>query len=303
MSCVSWVWFFRAISYDHFTYYIPDRFKEGYGPNLAAIKRLVQEENAELIITMDCGITANEEAAWCKENGVEFICTDHHKVNPDTMPDCLILNPVLHPNPEYQFLCGCGITYVLLRKLGSYFPCDKELWLDLLALAGLATICDIVPLNSVNHKIARLGVRALNQSKNPLLVQLLKTAGLSGQGIDEQDIGFKLGPRINAVGRLDHGKKIVSAFIENQSSELLEYMNLCNEERKEIQENIWKEALVQAEFEKGQDILFLGGKWHLGVVGIVAARLAEHFWKPVWLYSTENQNMYKGSARSICYRS
>lgn len=299
MSCVSWVWFFQAIAYHNYVYYIPDRFKEGYGTNLDAIKSLVHEKGAEVIITMDCGITANREAAWCRENGVQFICTDHHKINPETMPDCLILNPVMNPDEDYKYLCGCGITYVLLRKLGENFNCPKELWLDLLAIAGLATICDIVPLNSVNHKLAKLGVKALNQSKRPILAKLLESIGCESNGLDEQDIGFKLGPRINAVGRLDHGSKIVSAFIEEKSNDLVDYMKICNDERKSIQEKIWQEALVLAEAKVDQEIIFLGGDWHLGVLGIVASRLSEHFWKPVWLYSTSNSEKYKGSARSI----
>ena len=300
MSCVSWIWFLEAISYKNYTYYIPDRFKEGYGLNLVAVKRLALEEGAELIITMDCGITANEEAAWCKENNIGFVCTDHHKINPATMPDCLILNPVLHPDPDYQFMCGCGITYVLLRKIGKSFSCSESLWYDLLALAGLATICDIVPLNSVNHKLARLGIKALTQSKRPVLVDLLKEA-MDGktEGLSEQDLGFKIGPRINAVGRLDHGQKIVNAFVGEASQDLVSYMAECNEERKQIQEEIYREAFPLAEAQSHNSIIFIGGDWHIGVIGIVASKLVDHFWKPVWIYSTKDQSLWKGSARSI----
>src|SRR5690606_12030796 len=141
--------------------YIPCRFKEGYGLNLKAIEYLISEEKAELIITMDTGITANAEAAYCRERGVEFICTDHHKIQPEKMPDCVILNPKMHPDEMYQELCGCGITFVLLRRLAENFSVPAGLWGDLLALAGMATICDVVPLNGVNHKLARLGVNAL----------------------------------------------------------------------------------------------------------------------------------------------
>ena len=300
MSCVSWVWFFQAINYTNFTYYIPDRFKEGYGLNLNAIKKLVHEDGAELIITMDCGITANTEAQWCKENNVQFICTDHHKVNPANMPDCLILNPILHPDPAYQYLCGCAITYVLLRQVGQDFSCSSELWYDLLALAGLATICDLVPLNSVNHKIARLGMTALSKSQRPIIQKLLHEAACDGNGgLNEQDLGFKIGPRINAVGRLDHGHKIVNAFIGEDSDSLISYMADCNDERKMIQESIWLEAFEIAKKQDNAPILFVGGPWHIGVIGIVASRLAETFWKPVWIYSTQKESILKGSVRSI----
>ncbi len=300
MSCVSWVWFFEAIGYKNYTYYIPDRFKEGYGLNLEAVKRLVYEENAELIITMDCGITANTEASWCREQGVQFICTDHHKINPANVPDAFILNPITHPDPEYQFLCGCGITYVLLRKLGEEFSCKPALWYDLLALAGLATICDMVPLNSVNHKLAKLGMKALAVSSRPTLVELLKQAREQESGpVDEQMLGFKIGPRINAVGRLDHAGKIVRAFLGDGTSDLIKYMSTCNEERKKIQDEILVEAFSLAYAQKEQPILFVGGDWHIGVIGIVAARLAETFWKPVWIYSTSQTPIFKGSVRSI----
>lgn len=300
MSCVSWVWFFQEIGYENFIYYIPDRFREGYGLNLEAIKKLVHKDKAELIITMDCGITANTEAEWCQKNGVLFICTDHHKVNPSNMPDCLILNPILHPDPSYQYLCGCGITYVLLRKLDQYYSLPRDFWVDLLALAGLATVCDVVPLNSVNHKLARLGLQALPMSRRPIIQKLLKEASYHEKsGLNEQDLGFKIGPRINAVGRLDHGHKIVNAFIGNGADDLIEYMASCNEERKQIQEEILADALLKAETQKDLPILFLGGDWHIGVIGIVASRLSEMFWKPVWLYSTSQEGVCKGSCRSI----
>jgi single-stranded-DNA-specific exonuclease len=166
MSCVSWIWFFEAIGFKNYIHYIPCRFKEGYGVNLSAIKHLVESERAQVVITMDTGITANEEARWCKEQGVTFICTDHHKVQPEKMPDSLILNPKMHPDAIYQELCGCGITFVLLRKIAQHLTDIKipdHIWTDILALTGMATICDVVPLNGVNHKLARMGVDALKK--------------------------------------------------------------------------------------------------------------------------------------------
>src|SRR5690606_4635275 len=143
---------------------IPDRMTEGYGVHLKALQHLVENEHCDMIITMDTGITANAEARYCRENGIIFICTDHHKVQPDKMPDSIILNPKFHPHPDYQELCGCGITFVLLRRLGETFPVSSTVWNDILALVGMATICDVVPLNGVNHRLARLGVEALMRS-------------------------------------------------------------------------------------------------------------------------------------------
>jgi single-stranded-DNA-specific exonuclease len=206
MSCVAWIWFLQAIGYSNFVHYIPCRFKEGYGVNLDEIKHLVESEQADVVITMDTGITANAEAQWCRERGVTFICTDHHKIQPEKMPDCLILNPKTHPEHVYQELCGCGITFVLLRKLAQHLPTRKipeTVWTDILALTGMATICDVVPLNGVNHKLAKYGVDALMRSRRPVLVKL--RAAASVDATDEKDVGFRLGPRINAVGRLEQG--------------------------------------------------------------------------------------------------
>lgn len=299
MSCVSWIWFLEGIGYKNYTYYIPDRFKEGYGVNLNALKHLVHDRGAQVIITMDTGITANKEAAWCKENNVTFICTDHHKIQKDKMPDCIILNPKAHPDPMYQELCGCGITFVLLRKLSKTFPLPPAIWTDILALAGMATICDIVPLNGVNHKLAQMGIQALLRSQRPVFKKLLKAASILNKDMDEKDIGFKLGPRINAVGRLKHGEIVVKAFTEDDADDLIHDMGTCNEKRKAIQHNIVEEAVEQAKKFLEEPILFLGGDWHQGVVGIAASKLSDDYWKPTWLFQRTESGICKGSARTI----
>ena len=296
MSCVSWVWFLQAIGYENFLYYIPDRFSEGYGVNLQAVQHLVNDRGAQVIVTMDTGITANEEARWCREQGVEFICTDHHKIQTEKMPDCVILNPKVHPDPQYQELCGCGITFVLLRKLAAHFSVASEIWTDLLALVGMATICDVVPLNGVNHRLAQQGIAALLRSRRPVFQQLLAASAVEGKHMDERDVGFRLGPRINAVGRLEHAHRVIEAFLEEKPEALIHHMGLCNERRKKLQAEIVAEAAAQAHEYADDPILFLGGPWHQGVVGIAASKIAETFWKPVWLF---DQTARKGSARSI----
>ena len=297
MSAVSWIWFFRAIGFDNFLHYIPCRFKEGYGVNLEAVKHLIENERADLIITMDTGITANGEASYCKSRGVDFICTDHHKVQIDKMPDCTILNPKLHPDERYQELCGCGITFVLLRKLAEEFPIEGSVWTDILALTGMATICDVVPLNGVNHKLAKLGVQALMSSQRDVLVKLRNATAMSDKG-DEKDVGFRVGPRINAVGRLEHADSIIEAFIGDNPDPLIKYMETCNDRRKQIQQKIVAEAEELAERYPDDPILFLGGDWHPGVVGIAASKIAEKYWKPTWLFNSSGE-VCKGSARSM----
>ena len=300
MSCVSWIWFFQALGFKNYVHYIPCRFTEGYGVNLDAIKHLIHDEHADLIITMDTGITANGEAAYCRENDVQFICTDHHKIQAEKMPDCLILNPKLHPNPMYQELCGCGITFVLLRKLALHFPtlpANHAVWTDILALTGMATICDVVPLNGVNHRLAKYGVDALMRSKRPVLAKLRTASSIDAEG-DEKDVGFRLGPRINAVGRLEHADIVIKAFIEEDPSALIAKMGVCNERRRQIQNGIVEEALTAAAQYPDAPILFLGGDWHQGVVGIAASKITETFWRPTWLFQRKD-GICKGSARSI----
>lgn len=297
MSCVSWIWFLRAIGYSNFNYYIPCRFKEGYGVNLQAVQHLIDNEAAEVIITMDTGITANEEARYCKERDVLFICTDHHKIQPQKMPDCTILNPKQHPDPMFQELCGCGITFVLLRKLGAHFKLDGQAWTDLLALVGMATICDVVPLNGVNHRLARMGVEALFKSQRPVLKKLRAACALD-LTVDEKDVGFRLGPRINAVGRLRHAELVIKAFVDEDPDDLIQVMDECNEERKAIQQRIVFQALEQAVSYEDDAVMMLGGDWHPGVVGIAASKIAEQFWRPTWMFQRKD-GIGKGSARSV----
>lgn len=298
MSCVSWIWFLEALGHKNYIPYIPCRFEEGYGLNLKAVEHLIENEGAELIITMDTGITANAEAALCRSRGVEFICTDHHKIQPEKMPDCIILNPKMHPSSDYQELCGAGITFVLLRKLAAQFPVSAETWNDILALVGMATICDVVPLNGVNHKLANMGVRSLMKSQRPVLKRLREACALES-ALDEKDIGFRIGPRINAVGRLRHAKEVIKAFIDNEPEPLVSFMSACNEERKVIQTHIVREALLQAQTYSDRPILFLGQEgWHPGVVGIAASKIAETCWKPTWLFERKG-DICKGSARSL----
>lgn len=298
MSCVSWIWFLEALGHTNYVPYIPCRFEEGYGLNLKAVEHLIDEEKADLIITMDTGITANAEAAYCRSRGVEFICTDHHKIQAEKMPDCIILNPKMHPDPEYQEMCGAGITFVLLRKLAQHFAIPAETWSDILALVGMATICDVVPLNGVNHKLANMGVRSLLKSKRPVLRRLREACALE-DGLDEKDVGFRIGPRINAVGRLSHAKEVIAAFIHDDPEPLVQFMGSCNEERKLIQTKIVAEAHQLARQYQDDPILFLGKEaWHPGVVGIAASKITESYWKPTWLFERKGDTC-KGSARSL----
>lgn len=312
MSCVSWIWFFKAISYTNYEYYIPDRFQEGYGVNKKAIEKLILEKKVDLIISMDTGITAKKEVDYCRSLGAEFVCTDHHTIQEELLPECEIVNPKLYHDEYYKDLCGCGICFVFLRKLGQSllkntpdskrYQISNTQWKDILALVGIATVCDIVPLNGVNHSIVKLGLAALTESRRDILVKLKEICGMDKSFLDEKDVGFAIGPRINAVGRLEHVSNIMSAFIEEDYDKIestLEYMNKCNSKRKYIQEGIYAQVKQIALNHLDDSFLFVGGiGWHHGVVGIVASKIVNDFFKPAFVYSQED-NLCVGSVRSI----
>ena len=300
MSLVSWIWFLRAIGYDNYTYHIPCRFQEGYGLNLAAMEKMIHEDGIEVLVTMDTGITAKTEAAYCASCGVDFICTDHHTIQADKLPLGIIVNPRLNPNALYQHLCGCGITFVLLRQIGREFALGGEFWVDLLALAAIATICDVVPLNGVNHRIARMGIAGLAGTRRKVLRELMRSASEGGAKMDETDIGYRLGLRINAVGRLAHADLVVRAFLDDDPTAGVAEMNAINVRRRAIQEQIVAEALDLAEDYVDDPVLFMGSAdWHAGVIGISASKVVEKYWKPTWLYQSCADGVCRGSARSV----
>ena len=309
MSCVSWIWFFKAISFTNYTYYIPSRFSEGYGVNKQAIKDLA-DKDVDLIISMDTGITAKEEVSYCKSLGIDFICTDHHSIQTELLPDCIVVNPKLYHDPYYKELCGSGISFVLIRKIANILEKKYELsvsreeWKDILALVGIATVCDIVDLNGANHSIVRLGLSALETSRRDILVKLKEFCAISDDKIDEKDLGFKIGPRINAVGRLEHVSSIIEAFISEDYDTIkdtLEYMSKCNNKRKLIQDRIFENVnRYLAHKDKDEDVLFIGDSgWHHGVLGIVASKLVNLYYKPSFIFSKDDDGMCTGSVRSI----
>jgi single-stranded-DNA-specific exonuclease len=162
----------------------------------------------------------------------------------------------------------------------------------------MATICDVVPLNGVNHRLANMGVRSLLRSDRAVLKRL-KEASALGKNLDEKDVGFRIGPRINAVGRLHHAREVVQAFVQYDPEPLVAFMDACNEERKLIQSRIVREAQTRAAAFADDPVLFLGSEgWHTGVVGIAASKIAEGFWRPTWLFERQ-EKVCKGSARSV----
>ncbi|MCI0453425.1 MAG: single-stranded-DNA-specific exonuclease RecJ [Candidatus Dadabacteria bacterium] len=293
------------------TYYNPDRIKEGYGVNLQAVKRL-RSEGVSLIVSADCGITASEEVKDAKKLGVDFIITDHHEP-PETIPEAVsVLNPhqsgCAYPGKE---IAGVGVIYNLaialrraLRESG-FFRKDEPNLGDYLDLVALGTVSDCASLTNVNRIFVKEGVKRMVSPKRPGMVALKEVSGISGE-VNSYDIGFKLGPRINASGRLQSASVAVELLISEdlgKAKELAKILNQENSKRQNIEEDIFLDAVSEVEsnpeFLSSNSIVLSSHNWHVGVIGIVATRLVEHYQKPTMLISIQESGIGKGSGRSV----
>lgn len=298
--------------------YVPHRLEEGYGLNTEALDKLAAL-GARVVVTVDCGITAMGEAAHAKALGLELIITDHHLAPADgSVPDAFA---VVHPRrrvPDaepYPFadLCGAGVAFKLAWRLAvlshgsDRLPEDqREVLLDLLALAGLATITDVVPLLGENRVIARFGLGRVKHTRIPGLIALLEASGLAGQRVGSEEAGFVIGPRLNACGRLGHADlalELLTTATGDRAAEIAEHLNTQNKRRQATERRILDQACKLAE-EQGMTapdrraIVLAHDDWHPGVVGIVCSRLVGRFTRPTILMQREGGRC-KGSGRSI----
>ncbi|MBN1819941.1 MAG: single-stranded-DNA-specific exonuclease RecJ [Prolixibacteraceae bacterium] len=286
-------------------FYIPDRYSEGYGISPVSIEYAIKE-NVSLVIVLDCGIKAAEKIAYAKSRGLDFVICDHH--NPDDIiPDAYAVLDPKRPDCNYPYkeLSGCGVGF---KYLQAY--CEKnevplpELY-DLLDLVVVSIASDIVPVTGENRVLAYYGLRKLNSNPGIGLKTIIQHSGLNSDGISISDIVFKIGPRLNASGRIEHGKKSVEILVANNESEasnLGEEINSYNEIRKTLDRDITQEALdmiQNSEFlqERKSTVLY-NRDWHKGVVGIVASRLTEYYYRPTVIL-TESNGLATGSARSV----
>ncbi len=293
------------------TYYNPDRLKEGYGINIDAVKKLA-EQGVSLIISGDCGITAVKDIEQAKELGVEFIVTDHHKP-PQELPQAVsILNPKLseckYPGKE---IVGVGVIFNLVIALRralrdeGFFKNDEPNLGDYLDLVALGTVADCAPLLDVNRILVKEGIKRM-QSPKRLGVQALKEASSIKGEVTSYDLGFKLGPRINASGRMSTAENAVALFIsENlgEARELAKELNEKNSNRQGTEAEIIKEAISLLESNPaliGTDSIVLASRnWHPGIIGIVASRIVERYEKPTMLIAIGEDGVGKGSGRSL----
>lgn len=284
---------YRALSHlrAQVQYYLPDRHREGYGLNAQALTQL-HEEGVKLVITVDCGINALKEAALAKELGLQLIVTDHHEL-PETLPNCLCVNPKMGDYPFGQ-LCGAGVALKLALSLTGELP-------EYFSLAALATVADIVPLTGENRYIVKKGLEGINTAPGEGLQSLLRAAGIS-RAVTAADLGFVLGPRLNAAGRLHSAGSAVELLLGENCEENAVTLNTWNLERQQAEAEIVAQAVEQA-YATGQvrcrRVLFLADEnWDKGVIGIAASRLAERFNRPCFLFSLEG-DVATGSGRSV----
>ena len=286
-------------------YYIPDRIEEGYGLNKEALKMLA-DKGAQLIITVDCGISSKEEVGIGKGLGLDFIITDHHQP-PDELPNCLIINPQIEKeNYTWKHLSGVGVALKLAQGLleNFYNTTNSNNILDYLDLAALGTIADIVPLTGENRIIVKYGLEQIAKGKRIGIRALCECANIDYKNITSNSIGYFLAPRLNACGRIGDarmGVKLLLTDCEDEARELANKLNLENQNRQNIEGKITSQAIEMAELmdlNKNKVIVLAGKDWHQGVIGIVASRLVDRYYRPVIILTTQN-GIYKGSSRSI----
>lgn len=295
--------FLKTLS-PHIDYYIPHRYREGYGISKIGID-FAKETNIDLIISVDCGIKSLELITYAKDLGIAFIICDHHLPDTTLPPAIAILNPKqIDCNYPYQELCGCGVVFKLISALADTYNLPPESYLQFLDLVATAIAADIVPLTDENRTMAFFGLQKVNQSPCFGILALMELAKQITP-LKISNLVFAVAPRINAAGRMDDAKKAVQLFIEKDYASALAIASLLqqdNLDRREADTSISEEALQQIEMDpthvtKKSSVVFQA-HWHKGVVGIVASRLIEKHYKPT-IVLTQSGEVITGSARSV----
>lgn len=304
-TAVALVYRFLQQYYSNLDFYIPDRYEEGYGISHKGID-FAAATGVKLIIVLDCGIKAIEEIAYAKEKGIDFIICDHH-VPDDTLPEAVaILNPKRRDNRyPYTHLSGCGVGFKFMQGFAASNGIEFNKLTSLLDLCAVSIASDIVPIMDENRILAFHGLRSLNSNPSIGLQAILEVCSLSDRELSMNDIIFKIGPRINASGRMQSGREAVELLVEKDYSAALEKasrINLYNEARKDLDKQMTEEAIMQVhdmpQLEERRSIVIYNEEWHKGVIGIVASRLTEQYYRPA-VVLTRSEGMATGSARSV----
>ncbi len=294
--------YFKHIGYP-VQYYIPNRLEEGYGVNEDAVVKIA-EEGTDLLLTVDCGITSVHEAQVAKSVGMDLIITDHHECQSD-LPECYaIINPK-QPSCSYPFdmLAGVGIAFKLVQGLmgDDFFEFIDEV----IDIAALGTVADVAPISDENRIITKFGLERLNETESQGLKALIEVAGVEGKTINTGHIGFTLAPRINAAGRIGTphlGVELLTTDDPAQASKIASELNVLNEKRQSIEKEILEEAqqYISEHINLAEELVIVvrGEQWHTGIIGIVASRIAEQYYRPTVILNVED-GVAKGSARSV----
>ena len=285
------------------SYYIPDRFSEGYGINILAINKLARS-GAKLMITVDCGIASIGEIEFAKTQGLDVIVTDHHTCREELPKAVAVINPK-RPDSVYAFsgLAGAGVAFKLVLALAIKLGMNtKEVFAEYVELAAIGTIADVVPLVDENRVIVEKGIKSIQNTKNKGIRALICAASLDGKAIDSTSVAFFMAPRLNAAGRMDSAKVAVELLIcesDEAAIEICQELDSLNAKRKQEEQLVHKEALELLEKEGEKLVYVLAGEgWNHGVVGIVASRLCEQLYRPCILVSFDGEKG-KGSGRSV----
>jgi single-stranded-DNA-specific exonuclease len=283
--------------------FIPNRFDEGYGLTCDAIERF-SKKGTQLIVTVDCGSSSEEEIIYANKLGINVVVTDHHSCPTVRVPAIAVVNPK-NPKSKYPFvdLAGVGVVFKLVQALQTKLaglPKGHEKWL--LDLVALGTVCDVVQLVDENRTYVYFGLKVLSKTKRPGIKALMVVAGVDPETVDARSLGFRLGPRMNAAGRLETAKHAIDMLLTSDpmfALEKAEYLDDLNRLRRIEQDKILKQAEIQAELYTNDPVLVVSGvDWNHGVVGIVASKLLEKYKKPIFVLH-EMGDESKGSARSF----
>ena len=304
-TAVALVYKFLRQFYSNIDYYIPDRYDEGYGVSRKGLE-YARDTGVRLIIILNCGIKAIDEIAYAKSLGIDFIICDHH-VPDETMPDAAaILNPK-RPDDAYPFkhLCGCGVGFKFMQAFAKNNGIPFSRLIPLLDFCAVSIAADIVPVTDENRILAFHGLKQLNQNPSTGLKAIVDICGLSGRELSMSDIVFKIGPRINASGRMENGKESVDLLVEKDfptAFNMAKHINEYNEQRKDIDKQMTEEAnqiVARLESQKHRSSIVLYDEgWKKGVIGIVASRLTEIYFRPT-VVLTRDGEFATGSARSV----
>ena len=305
-TAVALVYKYLSQFYSPIDYYIPGRYDDGYGINKHVVD-MAAEQGVKLIIILDCGIKANEEIAYAKTKGIDFIICDHHVAGQE-LPDAVaILNPKLEGSTyPFPHLSGCGVGYKLMHAFALSNGLNLNGLNGLLDLVAVSIAADIVPMVGENRTLTYYGLRRLNSNPNMGLRGIMKICGLTGREITISDVIFKISPRINASGRMQSGREAVDLLVSRDASTALRRayeIDRYNQDRKELDKQITDEAnaILEARGEINspkKSIVMYNENWHRGIIGIVASRLTELYYKPAVVLTLTN-GVASGSSRSV----